>query len=208
MSIQKPSPKPRKYAGQSRGERRKERRRKLISAGYALFGTLGVPGTKIELVCAKAGVGIRSLYEEFGSLEELFRAVYDRIMDDAFGRISSSINSVEGRSIDDVLNVAIPAYLHEMLDDPRSGRIVSIESARLDVELGSHRNDTLKRFAGLAADQLGGSEMDDLTKSVWSLMLAGALKEIVVNAVISEEPVDVEQLAQTAAEIWRRSLPT
>ena len=63
--------KERRYGGLAVQERREARRKKLIAAGYELFGTVGFADTKIEQVCALAGVGIRSLYGEFGSLEQL-----------------------------------------------------------------------------------------------------------------------------------------
>jgi len=199
--------KARPYGGLAVHERREARRKKLIEAGYELFGTVGFTDTKIEQVCALAGVGIRSLYDEFGSLEHLFRAVYDDVVDRAFDAVSSALQSSSDEKPKALLSSGIGAYFHQMLDDRRSGRIVSIESARLDLFLGSHRNDTLKRFADLTARLAkDGSGLDESSRVIWSTMLAGALNELVIAAVIADEATDIEQLAKTSTEIWIRSL--
>ena len=195
----------RKYAGLSAAKRRQDRREKLIDAGYALFGTVGVPGTRIEGVCAEAGVGIRSLYDEFGSLEALFRAVYDRVIARAFQAVQVAMMAPRRDTTADPLTAAISAYLHEMLDDKRSGRIISIESARLDLALGTHRHDTLNRFASLARAYLDSSALNDEARTVWSIMFAGAINELVIHAVLSEAEPDIDTLAVTASQIWRRA---
>jgi len=196
----------RSYGGISAKERRKERRTKLIEAGFTLFGTRGFNDTKIEQVCAEAGVGIRSLYEEFGSLEALFRAVYDDIMDDTFEALTEALSEKTDESDARKLETGISAYLHRMLDDERNGRIVSIESGRLDAYLGTHRNDTLKRFASLADMHLIEQSMDPTAKSVWSTMLAGALNEIIIAALVSDTQPDIDKLASIATRIWQSSL--
>lgn len=199
--------KARPYGGLPISERRQSRRNKLIEAGYDLFGTMGVNRTKIEQVCSHAGVGIRSLYDEFGSLEVLFRCVYDDVMDRAYEAIVVALRNGDSSNSVHALETGISAYLHQMLDDPRSGRIVSIESARLDSFLGSHRNDTLNRFAELTTHLLGDDvDLDPASKSIWSVMLAGALNELVITAVIADDPPDIDQLTRISTVIWARSL--
>lgn len=199
--------KARPYGGLAVQERREARRKKLIDAGYELFGTVGFSETKIEQVCALAGVGIRSLYDEFGSLEHLYRAVYDDVVDKAFSAVRSALQTSHAQTTSAMLSTGIGMYFHQMLDDRRSGRIVSIESARLDVFLGSHRNDTLKRFADLTNRLVKGkTQLDESSMVIWSTMLAGALNELVIAAVIAEDEPNVEQLAKSSTEIWIRSL--
>ena len=207
MPNSKTSAKPRPYGGLAAQERREARRKKLIEAGYELFGTVGFSGTKIEQVCALAGVGIRSLYDEFGSLEHLFRAVYDNVVDEAFDAVSSALQSSCDQTPKALLSAGIRAYFHQMLEDRRSGRIVSIESARLDLFLGSHRNDTLHRFADLSTRLAkDGSDLDESSMTIWSTMLAGALNELVIAAVIADEAPNIDRLSKSSTAIWIKSL--
>ncbi|MEM9573333.1 MAG: TetR/AcrR family transcriptional regulator [Pseudomonadota bacterium] len=202
MANPNPAKDGRLYAGQTVESRRLQRREKLIEAGYILFGTLGFHQTKIDAVCAEAGVGIRSLYDEFGRLEELFRAVYVRLVEQAY----DAVDTVLSTNSANLLEAAVSAYLHCMLDDPKSGRIVSIESGRLDIELGPLRSDTLQRFSRLSETYLEGSNIPANAKQTWSIMFAGAINEIVVNELISETRTDPDALARVAANVWQASI--
>ena len=106
-----------------------------------------------------------------------------------------------------MLERGIRTYLHEMLDNPFSGRIASIESSRLDSLLGRHRNRMLKKFAKLVATVVQADTATfDGDIRVWSLMLAGGLNEVVVNAVLSKQKPDIDALASSIAEICTRTL--
>lgn len=197
----------RPYGGIAATDRRRARREKLIAAGYDLFGTVGFNHTKIERVCAQAGVGIRSLYDEFGQLEQLFVAVYDDVIDRAYGALEMAVSNDPSQSPAQLLKLGIKTYLHQMLDDPRSGRIVSIESGRLDLFMGGHRNETLNKFAALNRRIiLQDADLDPEAASVWSIMLAGAINEIVITALLADDPPDIDHLASIAAHIWSNSL--
>ena len=136
-----------------------------------------------------------------------FRAVYDDVVDEAFIAVMSALQNSDIQTPQALLSTGIRTYFHRMLDDRRSGRIVSIESARLDLFLGSHRNDTLKRFADLTNRLVKGkTKLDEGSMVIWSTMLAGALNELVIAAVIADGEPNVEQLAKSSSDIWIRSL--
>ena len=199
--------KPRRYGGMPENERRNRRREKLIAAGYDLFGTKGFNNTKVEQVCATAGVGIRSLYDEFGSLEGLFHAVYDDVVSLAYEAFAQSLLPSGDETAGVLLERGIGTYLQQMLNNTRSGRIVSIESSRLDSFLGGHRNKTLKKFARLVASvpPQDASAFDGDVRT-WSLMLAGGLNEVVIDAVLAKRKPDIAALTASIARIYARTL--
>ena len=196
----------RPYGGALPAERRNLRRGKLIAAGYKLFGSSSFNDTGIGQICAAAGVGIRAFYDEFESLEGLLLAVYDDVMSSAYGSFKRSLFEPPGGAAK-MLERGIRTYLHEMLDNPCSGRIASIESARLDPLLGRYRNKMLKKFARLVATvvQADAATFDGDIR-VWSLMFAGGLNEVVVSAVLSKPKPDIDALASSIAEICTRTL--
>ena len=196
----------RPYGGALPDERRNLRRGKLIAAGYKLFGSSSFNDTGIGQICAAAGVGIRAFYDEFESLEGLLQAVYDDVMSSAYGSFKRSLFERPGEAAK-MLERGIRTYLHEMLDNPCSGRIASIESSRLDPLLGRHRNKMLKKFAKLVATvvQADAATFDGDIR-VWSLMFAGGLNEVVVSAVLSKQKPDIDALASSIAEICTRTL--
>ena len=197
----------RPYCGAMPGERRAERRRKLVEAGYNLFGSSGFTNTRIEQVCAEAGVGIRALYEEFENLNGLFRTVYDHVMDGAYEAVAAMFEQTRDASPEDRLRRFIHVYLHQMLDDPRSGRIVSIESSRLDLFLGNHRKQTLNKFAALAAAvPQADADLFNADIRVWSLMFAGGINETVVDAVLARKRGDIDGLSRKIADLYIRTL--
>lgn len=93
-----------------------------------------------------------------------------------------------------------------MLDDTRRGRILSIESSRLDHFLGDHRNRTLKKFAQLSASFLRTTSDKEWDSRTWSLIVAGGINELIIDALVSAEPVDVGVIAQQASQILNSTL--
>ena len=196
----------RPYGGALPDERRNLRRGKLIAAAYKLFGSSSFNDTGIGQICAAAGVGIRAFYDEFENLEGLLQAVYDDVMSSAYSSFKRSLFEQPGEAAI-MLERGIRTYLHEMLDNPCSGRIASIESSRLDPLLGRHRNKMLEKFAKLVATvvQADAATFDGDIR-VWSLMFAGGLNEVVVSAVLSKQKPDIDALASSIAEICTRTL--
>jgi hypothetical protein len=94
-----------------------------------------------------------------------------------------------------------------MLGDPRTGRVISIESSALDRAMDEHRNRTLKRFAALGIGTLAPATQESIGNvRLWSLALAGAVNEVVVDCLITSGDIDVDELARELTEIWIRTL--
>ena len=71
-----------RWAGIAAVDRRAERRRLLLDAGFELLGTEGAAGTTVRAVCQHARLNPRYFYESFGDLDELVVAVYERVVDE------------------------------------------------------------------------------------------------------------------------------
>jgi AcrR family transcriptional regulator len=179
----------------------------MIDAGLELFGTVGFRDTTIEKICSDAGVGIRAFYEEFGSRENLFREVYDHVIGHAYARVERVLADSVARPADDRLGRFLHELLEAMLIDPRCGRIVSIESSALDRAMDEHRNETLKRFAELGIGALPPATRRAIGNvRLWSLALAGAVNEVVIDHLITAGEADIEALSRDLTDIWIRTL--
>lgn len=197
----------RTYAGKTRRQRRSERQRQMLDAGLQLFGTRGYRRTTIEQLCSEAGVGLRAFYQEFGSRDALFRAVYDDVATTAYAGVERELAAVRDDPSDVRLATCIRLLLESVLVDPRRARVVSIESSALDERMDRHRNDTMKRFAALIADMLDPAARAVVgDPTLWSLMVGGALNEIVISRIVSPDARPLPDLAAEVAATWVRTI--
>jgi AcrR family transcriptional regulator len=134
------------YGGKHGAERAAERRARFIEAGLDLFGTQGVQATTLRAVLAQAGLGSRYFYELFESLEALQVAIVEHLLEDAQEVALEAIAQAGTRQRDRIRRV-IAAMVDFVLDDPRKGRFLLVESLAAPA-IGRHR---LIRTDGLAA---------------------------------------------------------
>lgn len=120
----------RRYGGVDAAERRRERQRKLLDAGLAVFGTRGYHLSTVRDICVQAGLTERYFYESFKTLGELFDAVYSELRGQVQQRVMTSVIA-QGLAQPDALAMgesslrAWYTYLHE---DPRRARIMLIDA--------------------------------------------------------------------------------
>lgn len=182
---------PRPYGGLAPDERRRERRERLMQAGLSLFGTQGYAKTSIERLCVEAAVATRHYYEEFATREALFKAVYDRVIEETR---SSVLASLEGAGDDphERIRASVDAFLRAYLDDPRKGRVACVEVVGVSPELESYRREVMRAFARIIS-----SESDRAARSGYqpvrdysfiSIGLAGAVNELAIECLSRKEP--------------------
>ncbi|MGQ0599573.1 TetR/AcrR family transcriptional regulator [Aquabacterium sp.] len=120
----------RRYGGVDAAERRRERQRRLMAAGLAVFGTRGYHLSTVRDICAQASLTERYFYESFKTLGELFDAVYAELRSQLQQRVMQSVIAQGVRQPDPMAMGegslrAWYAFLHE---DPRRARIMLIDA--------------------------------------------------------------------------------
>lgn len=83
-----------------RAQQRAARRRKFIDAAETLFLTRGFAGTSVNEVVRLSGGSLATLYDEFGTKEDLFEAVIGQRVDTAFAAAAEALppgGSIEAR---------------------------------------------------------------------------------------------------------------
>ncbi len=198
----------RRYGGKTVEERRAERRDRLLDAGLERFGTAGYPSTTIEGICAAAGVTARHFYEEFGSREELLRAVYDREIDaTTVAVVTTMADAVEHpRDLESRVRSGVGAFVGAFLDDPRRARIVCIESVGVSPELEAHRRSVIHAFARILQLEMERLAEAGLTTArdftLTTRALVGGTNEAVIDWIVESSSVPIEDLATVIADLY------
>lgn len=139
----------RRYAGRTAGERRTERRERLIEAAVALYGSRGYRATPVLDVCRSAKVTPRHFYDLFGDAEALLLAAYDRVMHEQMAAIVEALegapDDLEGR-----LRAGVAAAA-TLLRDERHGRLAQQEVLGVSARVDRRYNEAMEALAGLLA---------------------------------------------------------
>ncbi len=146
----------RRYGGQDAADRVAERRSRLLEAGLELMGTRGSGGTTVRGVAEQSGLAARYFYESFGRIEALQLAVFDHVIDEAAQRCLVAFANApaddRGR-----IRAVLTEVTDFMLEDPRKGRILVVESAA-SPELGRRATEATLRFAGMLSAAIEGGD--------------------------------------------------
>jgi AcrR family transcriptional regulator len=191
------------YGGRSEPERRADRRARLLTAAFELFGTEGWASTTIERICSTAGVATRSFYEEFASREAALLAVYHEIMSGVIAEVVPKVTALRGRGVEQV-RAGLTGYVSYVTDDPRRARVAHHE-VRLAGGLEHQRRATMRRFADLIAQQGRLPEPDG---HILGLALAGAVSEVLVDWVAQPEPrPETGPMVDVLVQLYARAIP-
>ena len=198
----------RRYGGLTPEERRAARRTRLTAAALELFSDQGYANTTIEGICSTAGVTARHFYEEFGSREELLRAVFDEAVDHATERIlhALAVATEQSLGLEASVRAGVDAFVHAFLDDPHRARIMCLESIGVSADLEAHRREVIHAFAGiLEADAHRFMDIDAIRHGdvvLTTRALVGGINEIVVDWILDEDPPPLEMVSRVTANMF------
>ncbi|HYY79730.1 MAG TPA: TetR/AcrR family transcriptional regulator [Actinomycetes bacterium] len=195
----------RRYRGRLPGERRAERRRRLLDAGLELFGTVGYRGTSIERLCAQAGVTTRHFYQEFPGREALLAALCGEIIAEVTGAVVAALAGAQGGPRSRT-RAAIAAYVHGMLDDPRRARVVHLEMTGVNPELDRTRQAALHGFASITQAEIERQADAGLIARrdyrLAALVAVGGTRELVMEWVAGDRRPPLEELIEELTRIF------
>jgi AcrR family transcriptional regulator len=173
----------RTYGGRSAGERRAERRERLLEAGLELFGTEGYAASSIEKLCNNAGVSTRNFYEEFNTREDLLIALHDRIIERAFQSVVGALHDADDTPLRERFTRAVRAFVTTTASDPRWARLSYVEIIGVSNTVENHRIAWRGRWAEFlvaeAKRAVERGEADDRDFHLGAVALIGAVNELV-----------------------------
>jgi len=195
----------RRYRGASSADRRAERRGRLIAAGLEMFGTKGIASTRVDDICAEAGLTKRYFYESFESLDALVEAV----LADVTARLAAGVTPVIASHGWHDPGPIFDAALRPLLADPRLVQLLVVESA--SGALAPRRQE----FAELAVDLwLGADPHADkspaylASQRLLAHAMAGATAEVAVAWVSGRIDMTVDEVIAHLVRIFNRITPT
>ncbi len=173
----------RTYGGLSAGERRAERRERLMRAGLALIGTEGYAASSIEKLCTEAGVSTRNFYEEFNSREDLLIALHDRIIEQAFQAVLGALAEADETPLRERFARAVRAFVITTASDPRWARLSYVEIIGVSDAVEEHRVRGRRRWVEFLASEakraVARGEAADRDFDLTAVALIGAVNELV-----------------------------
>ena len=140
----------RSYGGQSAGERRAERRDRLIDAAIALYGVHGYRSTGVRAICQAAGLTERYFYESFVNSEALLAASFDRIVGTLIGRIRAAGDPA--LPVSDRARAMLAAYYGAIRDHPAAARVFLVEITGVSPTIDAAFERSLERLSELVLD--------------------------------------------------------
>lgn len=194
----------RTYRGRSAEERTAERRKQLIEAGLELFGTHGVAATRVDDVCAAAGLTKRYFYESFASLEELLLAVVEDVLADLTLQVVPAIAAGGWRNPRPML----AACIGSMLADPRLVRLLVIETHT--GALVQQRQQFIERAVDLWLESDPQRDPDPSflqTQRLLAHAYAGAVGEVAVAWASGRINMSADEIIDHLERIFRRLTP-
>jgi AcrR family transcriptional regulator len=200
MTSTDTTPHQRSWRGVPPEVRKAERRELLLDAAYELLGAEGWNGTTVRGVCQGARLNARYFYESFDSLESLFIAVFDRLVQ---GGTRAAIEAIEKAGPDPAARsvAVIEASIRYVTDDPRRARILFVEALGNEV-VGRRRWDTLHATAAyLERSAWRQTGLEDRIGLVASHVVVGGLTELVVTWLDGRLDITLDELVEDAAAL-------
>ncbi|MDQ0381111.1 TetR/AcrR family transcriptional regulator [Amycolatopsis thermophila] len=170
------------YRGATAGERRAERRRRLMDAALEVIGTQGWAAATVRAVCEEAHVGPRFFYESFEDMNALAAAVHDEIVETALTRTLAAVAAAPG-DLAAKTHAALATMIADLTDDPRRARVTFSEAHGSEV-LMRRRFTAMRAVAEAMVGQIRDlvdlpGERERLLQAV-SLVLTGGFAELVL----------------------------
>lgn len=174
----------RTYGGESAADRAARRRRQLLDAGLALFGTAGYRATTVRQLCREARLSDRYFYEHFESTEDLLLAVYEECtqrLEDA--SLSGLVD--DGVPVHDLARRGLLGFLALVESDPRLARVVWFEVLGVSARVERAYLARMQRFGHLmvtvVAERADAAEVSGSTRELLASTAVGAVSHTVVT---------------------------
>jgi AcrR family transcriptional regulator len=169
-------------------EREAARRARLLETGLEVFGTVGYARSAIESICAQARVGTHSFYRHFDSKEDLFRAVYDEVIERLGTKIVTALRR-EPTDLETHVGGAVTACVGHVTSDERAARVQLVEVVGISGALERHRREVMRAFARVTEREAARLHALGLTRRPVSELLAmgliGATNELLIDWLVA-----------------------
>jgi AcrR family transcriptional regulator len=140
----------RRYGGVDPEERQRQRKAKLIDAGLAVFGEQGYHQSTVRDVCRQAQLTSRYFYENFDSMEGLFKAVYTTVSRELMQTTVMTLAGCQPEP-EKLAEAALRNFLDFIRQDPHRARVMLIDALNVGEGMNLLADKASRDFAHLIA---------------------------------------------------------
>jgi AcrR family transcriptional regulator len=201
------SPKTRLYGGMDAGERRAERRLKLIDAAVEVYGEVGYRVATVKAICEAAELTERYFYESFANSEALLIAAYGHVVGHLHDEMAAAA-SAAGDDSEARLRAALTLYFTRLKQHPKPARVFLLEISGIGPAVDAVKHDALRAFSDILVPPTIDPQRSDKgsAAALVSIGMVGAVIGIAVRWVSKQYPQAIEEVVAIAASFCRVAL--
>lgn len=196
----------RTFQGLTAGERKAERRIRLLEAALDVIGTTGWSSATMTAICGRAGLTERYFYESFKDREALYLQLIDLVAGEVEAALLVALQDAEGSPIERLRTVAM-ALVTALADDPRKGRVALLEGLGSE-PLQRRRREIIAGFLELLQAQGAAVGLPPERRRAPSaldlVMIGGATSELLSRRLAGELQATDREIADriAAMALW------
>jgi AcrR family transcriptional regulator len=191
------------WGGTTLAERRAARRAAFLEAALDLIGKEGESGVTVRSLCRQAGLTDRYFYESFASRDELLGTLYREVAEEMYTAVVSALPAGADRR--ENLRVVVETMVSLMLDDPRKGRLITIEPFA-NAALSEATFAVVPTFTRLIRNIVDPT-ISRNRRAMIGVSVAGAIGALMFAWLSGTLPVTREELIDHGVEILENYLP-
>ena len=191
------------WGGTTLAERRASRRAAFLEAALDLIGKEGESGVTVRSLCRQAGLTDRYFYESFASRDELLGTLYREVAEEMYSAVANALPSGADRR--ENLRAVVETLVSAMLDDPRKGRLITIEPFA-NAALSEATFAVVPTFTRLIRHVVDPS-IGRNRRAMIGVSVAGAIGSLMFAWLSGALPVTREELVDYSVEMLENYLP-
>lgn len=187
------------WAGIPAEDRRADRRRALVDAGFGLLASDGWSGLTVRAVCQAARLNPRYFYESFDGLDALAVAVYDQVV----GELAAEVGAAQAAAGPDArsqLAATIDRTVRFVDDDRRRGRVLYVEALGSEA-LNRRRLEAGHELVEALGRARGGAGRAGQVARIGAAVVVGGFTELLVAWLDGRIDVSRRQLVEDATTV-------
>jgi AcrR family transcriptional regulator len=189
-------------------ERSARRRERILDAAFSVFSQRGYRGAGVDEVGRQAETSKGGVYFHFPTKEKLFLELLRTTADRLVGKVERTIEPYEDPI--ERADVALRTVLGVFAGHRTMARLFLIDAVGAGTEFGAELQRLHQRFAGIITAELDAAvaagEIEAIDTSIAGMAWFGALNEVVMRWLMSEEPGRLEDAYPTLRTLLLRSV--
>jgi AcrR family transcriptional regulator len=133
------------YRGEPLHARRRDQRRRLVTAALEVFAESGYAGASIDEIVSRARVSRTSFYRFFAGKEDCMLAVFGEAVD---GLAAAFAEAAGAEEPEQRIRLGVRGIVGSLAADPAMARVVLVEAVGASPRIERERLDARARFAG------------------------------------------------------------